>query len=173
MHAAASGTSAHGLGLILMNFMQGQHDSSAACSSVALQGAHVLLLRSSVPVSGEPGIPMELIYTLAASSASPAAPRRSAGSTSSSPHLSWAPANAVLLDFLVHTASHEAAQRCVQHLSREFHLHMLCERQNPCAVAHSSSLTYTSAHLERLFLKLLSKTVKLKLSQFRSAGLHC
>lgn len=152
VHVAASGTSADDLGLILANF--------------------------TVAVSEEQGIPMELSYTRClqrlTSSASPLCGQHLIVTC-----LAWAPENAVLLDVLVHAASHRSfTEVCLASVKRVSLAHAVSRAKSKwhfwfCAVAHSSSLTRTRAHLECLFLKLLSKTVKLKLYQFGSAGLHC
>lgn len=174
---SVSETSADDLELILTNFTQGKHDSSAAYSSVALQGADVLLIRSTIRVSGKQGILlaqalMELNYAccfqLLASTTSQLCRQRL---VVTGPHVG---PPAVPLDFLVHAASHGS---CTYHLSREFHLCMLREEQNPSdtsafvQLAHTFSLTHTSTHLEHLFPKPLSKAVKLY--QSRSATLRC
>lgn len=67
-----------------------------------------MLIRSTVLGFGEQGILLAqaLVELNYASSSLPAPPHSPAGSASLSPGLTWAPINAVPLDFLVHTASH-------------------------------------------------------------------
>lgn len=120
---SVSETSANDLELTLTNFTQGKHDSSAAESSVALQGADVLLVRSTVLGFGNQGILlaqalMELNYSCCF--------QRLASTTSqlcrqrlivTGPHM--APVNAVLLDFLFHTASHWSyTEMCLSSVTR-------------------------------------------------------